>query len=52
MKRALALKSGRELKMVASPWSAPAWMKTGNSIHGTGSLKKEFYQLWADYFVR
>ncbi|XP_021944901.2 lysosomal acid glucosylceramidase isoform X2 [Folsomia candida] len=40
------------LKLVASPWSAPAWMKTNNDIKGRGVLKTEYYQLWADYFVR
>jgi len=40
------------VKLVASPWSAPGWMKTSGKIHGMGQLKKEFYQQWADYFVK
>ena len=40
------------LKLVASPWTAPAWMKTNNKLHGRGVLKSEYYQVWADYFVR
>lgn len=49
--QAQSLRNGT-LKLIASPWSAPAYMKTGNSIHGKGTLKPEYYQLWADYFVR
>lgn len=40
------------IKILASPWSAPAWMKANNSMNG-GSLKgKEVYNDFADYFVR
>lgn len=40
------------IKMFASPWSAPAWMKSNNALNGQGYLLPEFYQAWADYFVR
>ena len=40
-----------ELKVMSSPWSAPAWMKTNNSPKG-GSLKYEYYSTYADYLVR
>ncbi|MEZ5427974.1 MAG: glycoside hydrolase family 30 protein [Pyrinomonadaceae bacterium] len=44
--------AGGKLTMFASPWSPPAFMKTtGNMLKG-GKLKPEFYQPWADYFVR
>ncbi len=40
------------IKILASPWSAPAWMKANNSMYG-GSLKgSEVYNDFADYFVR
>lgn len=40
------------IKIMASPWSAPAWMKTTNSMNG-GSLKgKSVYTDFAEYFVR
>lgn len=48
-KEALALNP--DIKLFASPWSAPAWMKTSGSMK-TGELKKEFYASYADYFVR
>ncbi len=39
------------IKIVASPWSAPAWMKTNEDLKG-GNLKKEFYSVYARYFVK
>ena len=38
--------------MFASPWTAPKWMKTNNDYIGYGFLKEEYYQAWANYFVR
>ena len=40
------------LKIFASPWSPPAWMKTNNNMNNGGRLKQEYAQAWADYFVR
>lgn len=40
-----------ELKILGSPWSAPAWMKDNNSLKG-GSLKPEYYGVYAKYFVK
>jgi glucosylceramidase len=48
-KRALALNP--DLKLVASPWSPPGWMKTGGEMIG-GSLKPECYGVYGDYFIR
>lgn len=40
------------IKILASPWSAPAWMKQNNSMYG-GSLKgNSVYNDFAEYFVR
>jgi len=39
-------------RLYASPWSPPAWMKTNNSMLKGGSLKPEYYQTWANYFVK
>jgi len=38
--------------LYASPWSPPAWMKTNNDMLHGGKLKKEDYQIWANYFVK
>lgn len=40
-----------EIKILGSPWSPPTWMKTNNSSKG-GSLKPEFYDAYALYFVK
>lgn len=40
-----------KLKIMGSPWSAPAWMKTNGAVKG-GSLKKEYYPVYAMYFVK
>lgn len=39
------------IKILGSPWSAPTWMKDNNSFKG-GSLKPEYYQSYAKYFVK
>jgi glucosylceramidase len=40
-----------DIKLLATPWSAPAWMKTNGSSKG-GSLKPDYYGVYAQYFVR
>ncbi len=45
-------KSGREIEIMVSPWSAPAFMKTnGERCHG-GKLKEEYKKMWAEYICR
>ncbi len=39
------------IKIMGSPWSAPVWMKDNNSSIG-GSLKPEYYSVYAQYFVK
>lgn len=46
-----ALSINPELKIMASPWSAPAWMKTSNSLI-QGTLRPEYYGAYARYFVK
>ena len=39
------------IKIMGSPWSPPVWMKdNGNSVGG--SLKPEYYDAYAQYFVK
>ena len=40
-----------KIKVMASPWSAPTWMKTNNNIQG-GKLKEEYYRVYANYFLK
>jgi len=44
--------TGNNLKLFASPWSPPAWMKTNNNMLQGGKLKEECYDSWAEYYVR
>lgn len=39
------------VKIMGSPWSAPVWMKT-NRLPKGGSLRREFYDAYALYFVK
>jgi glucosylceramidase len=39
------------VKIMASPWSPPVWMKDNKSSVG-GKLLKEFYPVYANYFVK
>jgi glucosylceramidase len=38
-------------KIMATPWSAPAWMKDNNKTIG-GILEKKYYDVYAQYFVK
>jgi glucosylceramidase len=49
LQRAFAINP--QLRLMASPWSPPAWMKsTGSLIKGT--LLPQYYDAFADYFVK
>ena len=39
------------IKIMATPWSPPVWMKTNGSFIG-GELKPEYYNVYAQYFVK
>lgn len=45
------LKFNPSLKIIATPWSAPRWMKTNRAFVG-GRLKAECYPVYADYLVK
>ncbi|MZD10089.1 glycosyl hydrolase [Streptomyces sp. SID5785] len=46
-----ALDVNPSIRFMGTPWSPPAWMKTGNSLNG-GELKPEHYGDYADYLVK
>ncbi|KRT82705.1 glycoside hydrolase, partial [Oryctes borbonicus] len=50
VKAAQNLSNGK-IEFFASAWTAPKWMKTNGNYHG-GTLKPEFYQAWAEYYVK
>ncbi|WP_428331470.1 glycoside hydrolase family 30 protein [Mucilaginibacter sp.] len=39
------------IKIMASPWSPPIWMKTNDSTKG-GHLKPEYYHTYAQYLIK
>lgn len=49
MKQILAINPN--IKILASPWSAPAWMKTNHDVRG-GHLKEDCYDAYALYLVK
>ena len=51
IKQALAMTRGR-LNIFASPWSPPAFMKDNNDMLHGGRLKPDFYESWANYYVK
>lgn len=40
-----------DIKLFASPWSPPGWMKTGGSIGG-GYMREKYIETYAEYFVK
>ena len=45
------LKINPAVKIMASPWSPPVWMKNNHDTRG-GNLLKEYYPVYAKYFVK
>ena len=43
--------SSEGFKIIASPWTAPPWMKDNNDWVG-GKLLPEYYEAWALYFAK
>ena len=46
-----ALQKNPKMKILASPWSPPAWMKTHGEMCNGGKLKEEYASVWAKYFI-
>ena len=44
--------AGKEIEILASPWSPPYWMKDNQSAIKGGKLLKKYYKLWATYIVK
>jgi glucosylceramidase len=44
--------AGGKLTLFVSPWSPPAYMKDNNDMLHGGKLNPDYYQTWADYFVK
>src|SRR5579859_4746521 len=46
-----ARSSNPDLFLFSSPWSPPAWMKSGKTMLG-GSMQKRYFSAYSDYFVK
>jgi glucosylceramidase len=44
--------AGTQMHLFASPWSAPAWMKSNHSMLQGGTLLPEYADPWAQYIVK
>ncbi len=44
--------AGQSLKLLVSPWSPPAWMKSNGQMNEGGKLLPQFRLAWARCFVR
>ncbi|TRX21254.1 glycosyl hydrolase [Flavobacterium franklandianum] len=44
--------AGGKLTLFVSPWSPPAFMKDNKNMLKGGKLLPEFYQSWANYYVK
>ncbi|HSM20583.1 MAG TPA: glucosylceramidase, partial [Rubrivivax sp.] len=44
--------AGRPVKLLASPWSPPPWMKTSGAMNGGGRLRPDCRAAWAQCYVR
>ncbi len=44
--------AGRPIKLLASPWSPPAWMKTSGRMNDGGMLRPECRGAWARCYAR
>ncbi len=51
IKQAIAAAGGK-LTMYVSPWSPPAWMKDNKSLLQGGKLLPNYYQAWANYYIK
>ena len=51
IKKAMEITGGK-LNLFVSPWSPPAWMKDNNDMLQGGKLKPEFYESWANYYIK
>lgn len=43
---------GDGIKLLASPWSPPAWMKSNGEMNRGGKLLPEYRDAWAKYYVK
>lgn len=47
-----AIARANHLRLYASPWSPPAWMKSNNNVLHGGKLLPEYFQAWANFYIK
>ncbi|MBQ6889316.1 MAG: glucosylceramidase [Lachnospiraceae bacterium] len=47
-----AMNEKEDIKLLASPWSPPAFMKTNGEMNHGGKLKEDYRGMWADMIAR
>lgn len=47
-----AMEVNKNIKLIASPWSPPSFMKNNKNLCNGGKLLKEYYPLWTKYLER
>jgi glucosylceramidase len=52
MIRAAQASTAAPMKLLASPWSPPAWMKTNGQMNQGGKLLEQYRGAWAQCYVR
>ena len=45
-------KTKNKIRIMASPWSPPAWMKTNDQMNFGGKIKDEHKKSWANYYCK
>lgn len=50
--KAASKERGEKIKILASPWSPPAWMKSNNCMNHGGKLLTKYYETWARYICK
>ncbi|XP_063231470.1 putative glucosylceramidase 4 [Bacillus rossius redtenbacheri] len=53
IKKAIAISDPEvPVKLFSAPWSAPSWMKNNNKTANISRLREEYYQVYADYYIK
>ena len=50
--RDAAAAAGRPIRLLASPWSPPAWMKSNGEMNNGGTLRPECRAAWALHYAK
>lgn len=50
--RAATQTAGRQINLLVSPWSPPAWMKSTGKMNRGGKLLPRYRKTWARYYTR